>query len=517
MFGDSVRWVCWGIVAAACAAVSARADWIADSGYAQLSAELGAALPTGAGIVVLQTEANTGTTSNVLFMPQTASATPFAGAGNYTGKTFTVDTTAVGGYSSHADTVGTHFYGLSGSVAPGISSVHLMLADDFINSLTPYAGPPVLAGSVHNHSWIATTTGTTSTDNFLLRAFDYQINRDGIVSCVPLNNGTAPMPTFMANAYNAISAGLLSGQHSLGGSTADGTGRMKPDLVVNESETSYASPAVASCAALLRQAVKASYTAADHPQLLLAGASKTNLPAWHRASSSAPYDSTFGAGELNVLNAWHILAQGSQPASTTAEVASSGWDYGSAQSTSVKRYFFSIPAGRMGGTFSAALTWHRKVTLAFQSYNSSMSNLTLKLYAANNLVVSGAAFDQSSSTLDNVQHVFQRNLPAGEYALEVSSTGSTVNYGLAWQTQTGTGPTISVRVDATAPAVYLDCANLDPYVTYTLQQSSDLNSWTTATTLLTSATTASTTATWQDTTASLSTPKYYRLQWTPVR
>ncbi len=93
----------------------------------------------------------------------------------------------------------------------------------------------------------------------------------------------------MANSYHSISVGLRSGNHSLGGSTADGTGRMKPDLVVNETATSYAGPAVASVAAMLRQAIKAGYTAADNPRtikaILLAGASKTNLPGWQRASS----------------------------------------------------------------------------------------------------------------------------------------------------------------------------------------------------------------------------------------
>ncbi|MEY4484276.1 MAG: hypothetical protein RL693_1728 [Verrucomicrobiota bacterium] len=496
-----------------------NADWITDSGYPQLSQELGASLPTGAGITVLQSEANTGTVDNVSYMPQTSATTPFAGTGNYSGKTFTIDSTP-GVYSGHADSVGSAFYSNGGSIAPGITEVHVLLADDFYRGLIASGGPDTFAGSIQNHSWIATTTGSDSSDNQVLRAFDFMVNRDGVFSCVPMNNGTAALPTFLANSYNAISVGLSDGQHSLGGSTADGNGRQKPDIVVNTSLTSYASPAVASAAAMLRQKIKASFTTADHPQvikaILLAGASKANLPAWKRATTSVPYDSTFGAGELNVLNAYHILAAGEQAASVSAPVSATGWNYNIAQSGSVKRYFFSIPAGSMANTFSAALTWHRKVTRFAGNYTTALPNLTLKLYAASNLAISGAALDQSVSTLDNVQHLFLRNLPAGEYALEVGSNTNNVNYGIAWQAQTGTGPGIHVRIED-AGTIFLDLANLDPYVTYTLQQSPNLTDWTNATTILTSASTASTTASWQDPGASVMTPRFYRLQWTSIR
>lgn len=501
-------------------AVRSNADWITDSGYPQLSAELGAALPTGAGIIVLQSEANVSTPENISYMPQASSVSPFSGAGNYSGKTFTVDYSTPGGYSDHANSVGTPFYGNTGSLSPGITNVHVLLADDFYNGLLTPGGPAIFAGSIQNHSWIATTTGTDIEDNQVLRAFDYMVNRDGVVACVPLNNGTTALPTFLANSYHGISVGLRDGQHSLGGSTADGTGRQKPDLVVNVSATSYASPAVASAAAMLRQKIKTSFATADHPRvikaILLAGASKTNLPVWKRPSLGAPYDNTFGAGELNILNAYHILASGNQVASISNPVAPTGWNDNTAQSHGVKRYFFTIPSGSMANTFSAALTWHREITHNGGSYSSTLPNLTLKLYAASNLAISGAALDQSASTLDNVQHLFQRNLPAGEYALEVSSDTNNINYGIAWQAQMGSGPTIKVRIE-NASSVFVDLANLDPYVTYTLQQSSNLTSWTTATTILTSASTASTTTALQDTEASVTTAKFYRLQWTAIR
>jgi hypothetical protein len=498
------------------------ADWLDDIGYRQLGAELGAALPTGAGISVLQTEAGAG-------IPQASATSPFAGAGNYFGKTFTMDSSGLV-YADHANAVAGYFYGNISSASPGVTDVHLMDADDFVNAFGAASPPPVPPGIIHNGSWIGFSTGSAATDNLYLRAFDYQIDRDGLVSCTPLNNGTGTVPTFMANSYHSISVGLRSGNHSLGGSTADGTGRMKPDLVVNEAYTSLASPAVASVAALLRQAIKAGHTAADNPwtikAILLAGASKNYLPGWHRAGTTAPYDSTFGAGELNVLHAHHILSNGRQAATLAAEVSSSGWDSNAASSPGVKRYFFSVPAGSYGNIFSAALTWHRTLVYAYDpgdppavppsaTYSSMLPDLNLKLYAAGGLVV-GALLDQSLSVVDNAEHIFQRNLPAGQYALEVSGNTDGVPYGLAWEVQPGAGPSATPRIDA--GVVFLELANLDPFTRYTVEKSANATAdWTSVATVRTADTSPATTHTWQDPAAPLPAAAFYRLRWSAIR
>ncbi|HEY2573854.1 MAG TPA: hypothetical protein VGH65_07285, partial [Verrucomicrobiaceae bacterium] len=438
--------------------VPARADWRDDGGFYQLSAELGSAMPTGAGIILLQTEAGNG-------IPQASSTSPFPGAGNYAGKTFTMHSSGMV-YSDHANSVADYFYGNATSASPGVTEVHLMDADGFVTTFETIGTPPVAPGLVHNHSWIGSSDSPSYPDSYYLRAFDYQIDRDGLISCTPLNNGTGAVPPLMACSYHSITAGLRNGNHSLGGTTADGTGRMKPDLVVDVGFTSYAAPAVGSVAAMLRESIKAGFPAADNPPtikaIMLAGASKEHLPGWHRAASAQPYDATFGAGELNVRQAYHILAAGSQPANNAAEVSSSGWNCNTAQSASARRYFFSIPAGNYGNIFSAALTWHRVISHSPGNYSSSLPNLDLKLYAASSLAIS-STLDQSASAIDNVEHIFLRNLPAGQYALEVSSDTDEVRYGLAWQTQTGAGPAMALRVDA--GSVYLDLTNLDPFAT----------------------------------------------------
>jgi len=507
----AVRRVAATTLLALCLCGQVQADWREDIGYPGLGAELGVSMPTGAGISVLQTEAGNG-------IPQASATSPFAGTGNYLGKTFTLESSGMV-YSDHANSVASYFYGNSSSASPGVTEVHLMDAEGFLETYETPSTPPVPAGIIQNGSWIGSSDNPLFPDSYYLRAFDYQINRDGIVSCTPLNNGSGTtVPPLMANSYHSISVGLRNGEHSRGGSTADGTGRMKPDLVVNESATSYASPAVASVAAMLRQVIKAGYATADNPQtikaIMLAGASKSQLPGWHRAGAAAPYDSIYGAGELNVLNSHHILVGGQQPANDAVEVAIAGWDYNMAQSSSVKRYFLSVPAGSYGNTFSAALTWHRTVTHSPGAYSSSLPNLNLKLCAASGMVI-GATLDQSISTLDNVEHIFQRNLPAGQYALEVSSDTDSIDYGLAWQVQRGNGPAATVRIDA--GTANLDLTNLDPFTTYTIQRSTIPAGWTDAATVRTADTSPATTFTWQDPAAPLPAATFYRLKWAAIR
>ena len=87
---------------------SAPADWKLDIGYTALQTELGAAMPTGAGVKVTQVEASSGK--------------PDPGNAAFAGDTFTLKTsglTVIG----HATSVGQYFYGKGTSIAPGITSI----------------------------------------------------------------------------------------------------------------------------------------------------------------------------------------------------------------------------------------------------------------------------------------------------------------------------------------------------------------------------------------------------------
>ncbi len=97
----------------------AAADWKSDIGYTKLKAELGAQLPTGAGVPVTQVEA---AGSNGSYLPGTNS--------EFTGKTFT-PTLDPNNVSGHATAVGQNFYGNSSSLAPGITNISCYEASDW--------------------------------------------------------------------------------------------------------------------------------------------------------------------------------------------------------------------------------------------------------------------------------------------------------------------------------------------------------------------------------------------------
>jgi hypothetical protein len=119
--------------------------------------------------------------------------------------------------------------------------------------------------------------------------------------------------------------------------------------------------------------------------------------------------------------------------------------------------------------------------------------------------------DESISAVDNVEHLFLRHLPPGEYALEVSAGTPNVTYGIAWEVQTNSGPQLTAQRDGSQ--ITLSLAQLDPLETYMIESCTNLENWQPVTTIRTADTTPATTATWQETTGAEM--KFYRLNWTP--
>ncbi len=485
---------------------TARADWRADAGFPQLQAELGTSLLTGAGIPVMMSEASQGGNH---YAQGTTGTVAYAGTGVLAGKTIT-PYSAASGTSGHAAAVANYFCGTGLSISPGVTELHAWLAADFANNLYNTNPLPTFSGSVQNHSWVG-SFGADSTDTTFLRRLDALINRDGVIVSTPMNNGGA-MQKLLANAYHGISAGLRNGNHPQTHSNLDVTGRMKPDLVVNETLTSFAGPAVASVATFLLDAIRPGFPDADDPRvvksIMLSAASKQNLLGWKRISSSRPYDEIFGAGELNALNAYHILAAGRQPSSNSVLRSLQGWDNGTSSTAVPKRYFFTLPAASWGATVSATITWHRSLSLNYST--STLANLNLRLANAAEFTV-GSTITESNSSVDNVEHLFLRNLPPGEYALEVSAGTNDVTYGIAWEVQLGKGPQMTLTRTGTQNVLAL--SQIDPLKTYTIESSDDLISWQSAATIRTADTTPATIATWQESITAGA--KFYRLNWAP--
>ncbi len=157
---------------------------------------------------------------------------------------------------------------------------------------------------------------------------------------------------------------------------------------------------------------------------------------WTNAAPS-PLDTRYGAGVLNVLNAYEQLAGGKHgfvqtttvslggahpPAGATGSVAVlSGWDFNTNSSgitsDTVNHYYFNVtnPPVAAAFTATATLVWNRQKNL------TGINNLKLFLYnCANSNLVAG-----STSLVDNVQHIYVPRLAQARYDLQVWKAGGT--------------------------------------------------------------------------------------------
>jgi hypothetical protein len=249
-------------------------------------------------------------------------------------------------------------------------------------------------------------------------------------------------------SYNCISVGAYGGDSSIG-PTID-NGRCKPDLTAQAGATSFSTPQVSGAVAVLRQAALRGDGGSDTNSacdlrttkaLLLNGTVK---PAGWTNSNSSPLDARYGAGVLNVFNSYEQLAGGKQNfcasnsvaggashppmANTNFIAATSGWDLenisSGATNDAVNHYFFNVT----NGMATATLVWNRQLG------QTNINDLDLFLFncANSNLVAC------STSRVDNVEHLFVPQLPAGRYDLQVLKNGGTnvvsdaETYALAW-------------------------------------------------------------------------------------
>ena len=406
-------------------------------GYTALQARLGVNTPNGAGVYVAQVEANNSSTGTA-YAPD-----PSVAAGR-PGFTLTLRSGA-SDISSHATGVAGVFYG-NGGMAAGVTQVDSYLADDWLqdgflgtgSTLPPITNIP----KVSNHSYIGTGSTPDQTED-ILRRVDYLVDRGGQIVVVGVGaNVPGPVADLLASGYNSIAVGMTGGGNGSGLTTVAGAGRVKPDLVAPQGVVSNATPVVAAAAILLVQTAGSDPLAAK-PQtikaVLLAGATKAEFATaaggpWTHTPTQ-PLDLRFGAGQVNIDNGYKILTAGRQAANDTATVASTGWDFNSVSSTgtTARNYFFDLPAEATGHSLSAALTWHRVVDDSLVA--APLTNLNLKLDNVTTGFTLGTVIDQSISTVDNVQHLWEANgLSAGRYAwhVEVSGTGS-ADFALAWQ------------------------------------------------------------------------------------
>ncbi len=385
---------------------------------------------TGAGVRVAQAEAPEAANAwqvNPATLGQPTNLFTWTGTGGTSG----AFPNALGLESAHADSVGYRFYGLPDGVAPGVMQMDNYDANRF---LVLIQNKTSIAAKVVNQSF---TTGSESPS--LDRAYDIYVASYNTIIISGVGNGGPP--TSPATAYNGLGVGVLDGDSSVG-PTADG--RSKPDLTAPGTQTSFSTPLVSGIAALLVQAgtrndggpgtAANSTDACTVKALLLNGADKP--PGWTN-SPTRPLDARYGAGLVNAFHAHRQLRAGKRPfiVSTTGALdaahpppvnatnvlARRGWDFTTINSTvtqeRVNHYFFDLSAASNRlFTLRATLVWNR------HQNETTINDLDLFLYHVTN----ATPVLVSTSAVDNVEHLYATNLPAGRYDLQVLKRGGTV-------------------------------------------------------------------------------------------
>jgi hypothetical protein len=434
-----------------------------DIGYTQLVNELGADVPTGAGVKVTQVEA--------------ANAKPNVSNYQFTGKTFAFVSPGLT-TSDHATAAGQYFYGNSSSIAPGITNIDCYDAADWTGSgfLGVLNNAPLISSSrVANHSWIGSLG--TSNSLYALARLDWVVSRDEYIQVVASSGISYPL---LGSSFNAIAVGLSNGNGGYGANllstsiaTPYGTaGRTRPDLVVPLTAASNATPVVSGAAALLVEVghnnpglsrdplvnsttnrAGATIYNAERAEVvkaaLMAGADRlspnltnTKTPNGYTVNTANGLNNIYGAGQLNIDNSYHIIAAGEQnsredyPAGN-GEITAKGFDYdpyfgGLNGSNKTGTYVFKALST---GTLSASLVWNLAVTgetaKGFDT-TATLYNLGLYLYDMTN----STELAYAASLVDNTENIWYTSLIAGDsYLLQVVSLESTNflwDYGLAW-------------------------------------------------------------------------------------
>jgi hypothetical protein len=446
-------------------------DYRPDIGYVGLQNLLGVTIPTGAGVRVTQVEAAINDTSggaSPIYMPD---PTDF----QFIGKTITsFDGNPSGSYSAHATSVGGLFYGDTASIAPGVTQIDSFDANGWVNSLynaTPgpgFGAATVSPSRIANHSWVGGGTDPTN-DGTILRLVDRQVSVNEYIQVVaaPANN----LSPLLGSAYNVITVGRTDGVHDIGshGIPVDGiytAGRAKPDLVAPMNSTSGATPLVSATAALLVQTGHEGGLTLSHGSTTIAGigtihnaersetvkatlmagadretantSTQANITDYRSTGHQTAngLDARYGAGQVNVLNSYRILAGGEQ----SGAIGAFGFDYNGAfgglnGSSRAVSYSFTTSAEL---TLFATLSWNIGVSNT-AALTTTLYNLDLSLLdVGTNIIVASSA-----SLLDNTENLWVTLLSGTSYEMRVTTDEASNflwDYSLAWRMEAAPSP-----------------------------------------------------------------------------
>lgn len=270
----------------------------------------------------------------------------------------------------------------------------------------------------------AYTGGDWGLSLLALRRMDYRIKRDDVVVVVALENGSgarnhAMVP--MANAWNVITVGSVSGAHARGGTMLDGNGRGRPHVVGSNVSTSYNTGLVAGVALAVRGGLLAKGwshgLAMAVRAVIMASANPRVANGSDRLGSGL--DSIYGAGECDIgaavrivnENAVRLVSDGGSKTVVRFRIAEGGWV-----------------------DFRAAASWLRSLSRESFAYvwdgavpdNTAASMARLMIQRSDGHVMAMAVAEDDNAVLLSV------GLGRGEYSLVFEARSEIDMAAVAW-------------------------------------------------------------------------------------
>ncbi|MEM9413908.1 MAG: S8 family serine peptidase [Planctomycetota bacterium] len=360
------------------------------------------------------------------------------------------------GSSGHASGAARSAFGQQ-APAPGVGRVHCFSVSHWMGEgylRTGAVEPPDdwNEARVFNHSWIAEEADYAPQ---VIRRVDWLADEQDILCCVGVNNGNTRVPHLLASAYNTISVGVISGDHSRGTTRIETHGRCKPELVAPGSLTSWATPVVTGCVAMLLQrgdeiqerdplSPDANAQRSEVVKALLMGGAFKPL-GW-APNVDEPLDPRWGAGIVDIDRALLMMDGGhTEPGDTDKRY---GWAFTDIERAGTHDYTFTITADQGEACF--ALVWHRRIvggavtlrnnatgeTREVWNNTPKLADLDLELVRLND-ADEEEQVQISRSAVDNVEMVYLETLPAGTYTARVTRGNDREDapwdYALAWR------------------------------------------------------------------------------------
>ncbi|MGR8948118.1 MAG: hypothetical protein ACU84Q_08740 [Gammaproteobacteria bacterium] len=427
-------------LAVVCGIDLARATALDDIGYSELEQLLGDELPDGSRSVVDQTEASTAPEGETDIYLANGSISSFP-------NTVIVDRSGINDtvFSGHATSVAQRIGGISGSQLPRLVQIDGYEANDWLNKVLRRLMPePPMRGSgeVGNHSWIG-TAGSVGEDVNILRRMDWLISEDDYFHAVGASSASNSI--LFAYAMNVVVVKNTAATLNMVTQELDTiyrAGRPAIHLVVPESSPSAATGVVTSAATLLKELSPNAPLAPEvFKAILMAGAEREtnnsgpgNIDDYGAAPSQNGLDYRYGAGQLNILNSYQILAAGIQRGG--AAVSTLGYDFEQSFGAQNQTTSYFFVAGPSPGFLSASLVWNLNVNSLPELFisNPILYNLDLALF---DITDGGSTLiATSNSDIDNTENIGISLQANRHYELQVSHHHHAPfnwPYALAWR------------------------------------------------------------------------------------